>query len=538
MRIALAQLNPTAGALSGNSRRIKETYLKASKEKADLVVFGQMALSGYPPSDLFLYSNFIRKTNDIIKQELAPLTADHGPALVLGAPFKEEGNLYNSAFVLEKGMIKSVHHKRVLLSGSPFDERRYFTKGKTLPLSFIKDIPVALILGEDLLEENLIKPLMQKEEPLFINLGASPYSFGQHRLREELFSSWSARHQAPLLFLNQTGGSDELIFDGTSLIYNNRGELLYRARSFEEELFFTQSAALSKKAPKSPLPLTEDIDTIYRALKTGLKDYVHKTGFKKVILGISGGLDSALVAALAAHALGPENVLGITMPSAYSPGHSVKDALALAENLNITCRTVPINTLFDAYINLLNEGQGAIYDLAEENLQARIRGNLIMHFANREGLLALTASNKSELAVGYCTLYGDMAGGLAVIADLTKSTVYELAHHINNISSREQIPLNTINKPPSAELSPGQKDEDTLPPYHILDPILMAYLDENLPAAEIIKKGFDAETVKSIIYKTERAEFKRRQAALRLRVTTNAFGLGRRMPIARSYEEY
>lgn len=548
MRIALAQFNPTVGILRKNCARIKELYQKAGEQKADLVVFSQMALSGYPPKDLLLYNDFISKASEIIKNELAPLTAKMSPAMIIGSPFAKEGHLYNSAFVLEEGKIKSVHHKTVLVSSSMFDERRYFTTKKEHEPAFVKNVPLAIAIGEDLYNNSNrlqaahrglgpAETLFSKRAQFLINLDASSFCLGANKIKEAFLAEFAARHKKGLIYLNQTGGSDELIFDGKSLAINSFGETIYRAASFAEELFYVESEDFLKPQAKALAPLKEDIDTLYRALKLGLKDYAYKTGFKKVVLGISGGLDSAVVAALAAHALGPENVLGLSMPSAYSPLHSVQDAVKLAENLKMPYRVLPINTLFNTYLELVNQGRDPYFDVAEENLQARIRGNLVMHYANREGLLALTASNKSELAVGYCTLYGDMAGGLAVIADLSKTIVYELAHHINNISAGEQIPLNTINKPPSAELSPGQKDEDSLPPYHILDPILKYYTEEHLSAEEIIEKGYAPETVKEIIYKVGRAEFKRRQAALRLRVTTPFFGLSQMLPLARRHED-
>jgi NAD+ synthase (glutamine-hydrolysing) len=332
------------------------------------------------------------------------------------------------------------------------------------------------------------------------------------------------------------GGNDELIFDGSSLVYNNRGELLHRAASFKEDLFYIESGDLHQAASKTCPPAEEKIALVLEALILGLRDYITKTGFSKVVLGLSGGVDSALVAALAVRALGAKNVLGLIMPSPYSSEHSVKDALALADNLGMDRRIIKINEPFTSYLELLNKNGKAEQDLAEENLQARIRGNLVMHISNREGYLALATGNKSELAVGYCTLYGDMAGGLAVIADLPKMMVYELANHINSVSEKEIIPQNTITKAPSAELRPDQKDEDSLPPYPLLDPILQLYIEENLSITEICNRGYDREIVEKIVKMVDRAEFKRRQAAPGLRITTRAFGSGRRMPIARSYE--
>jgi NAD+ synthase (glutamine-hydrolysing) len=547
MRIALAQLNPTIGALNKNCARIKDVYMKAKKEKANLVIFTEMAVSGYPPKDLLLYRDFIERENRIVSNEIAPLTAQGNPGIIIGSFQNENSKLYNSAFVLENGLVKSVHHKTLLPNYDVFDEKRYFTSCTNRQVEMLNGIPAAITICEDIWNDrdffanpihNLdpVELLFKQDARMLINLSASPYNLGKHRLRENLLSFLSAKYKSGIIYLNQVGGNDELVFDGCSLVYNSNGELLYRAAAFEEELFFVDSDDLNSPAGKTVPPANDNINTIYQALLTGLKDYVHKTGFSKVVLGLSGGIDSAVVAALAVYALGPDNVLGIMLPSPYSSEHSVEDAVRLAENLGMPYRIVPIDNPFSTYIDQLNQGMGPLGDLAEENLQARIRGNLIMHYSNREGLLALTTGNKSELAVGYCTMYGDMAGGLAVIADLPKMMVYELANHINNICRSEQIPIRTINKPPSAELRPDQKDEDSLPPYHILDPILHCYIEENLSAQAIIEKGYEPETVARVIYMVDRAEFKRRQAAPGLRVTTRSFGMGRRMPIARSYE--
>jgi NAD+ synthase (glutamine-hydrolysing) len=321
------------------------------------------------------------------------------------------------------------------------------------------------------------------------------------------------------------------------LVFNNQGKLLHRAASFTEDLLIVESEELFLPAKDTYSSGIDDIGTVSEALILGLRDYVKKTGFSKVVLGLSGGIDSAVVATLAVKALGADKVLGLLMPSPYSSEHSIEDALTLSDNLGISRRIIEINEPYKAFVNLLNENHKALLDLAEENLQARIRGNIVMHTSNREGYLALATGNKSELAVGYCTLYGDMAGGLAVIADLPKTMVYELAGHFNSSHDKEIIPQNTIEKPPSAELRPDQKDEDSLPSYSLLDPILQLYIEENLSCAEISSRGFDKKVVEKVIHMVDRAEFKRRQAATGLRITTRAFGSGRRMPIARSFED-
>jgi NAD+ synthase (glutamine-hydrolysing) len=542
MRIALAQINPTIGALRENAAKVKAYYKDATAGGAKYVVFTELALSGYPPKDLLLYRDFVEREKEIILNELAPLTADGRPGIIIGATDLQDHKLYNCAMVLEDGAIKSIHRKSLLPNYDVFDEERYFTRFEDL-----SGLPTAIVLCEDMWNDRdfFAEPIYSTDpvEKLFgsgarmmINLSASPYHLGKHRLREELIPFLAKKYDSGVIYLNQVGGNDELVFDGSSLVYNNRGELLYRAAAFEEELFYLETGDLFKPAASVCPAGTDDIKTVYQTLVLGLRDYVRKTGFKKVVLGLSGGIDSAVVAALSAAALGPENVLGIMMPSPYSSEHSVNDAVLLAENLKIKYRIVPIEKPFQAYLSILNDGQEAILDLAEENLQARVRGNIVMHYSNREGYLALATGNKSELAVGYCTLYGDMSGGLAVIADLPKMMVYELAEHINTVQGEEVIPRNTIVKAPSAELRPNQKDEDSLPPYNVLDPILQLYIEDNLSAADITKRGFTQETVDRVIYMVDRAEFKRRQAAPGIRVTTRAFGSGRRMPIARIYE--
>jgi len=547
MRIALAQINPTIGALSQNTNKIKEHYYRASEGGADLVIFSELSLSGYPPKDLLLYESFVQKEKELIESELLPLTAQQGTAILLGTSYSEEGKLYNAALLLSDGRIKSIHKKTLLPNYDVFDEERYFTRGSEHMIELLSDLPIAITVCEDiwndrefnaerLYDTDPLEALYAQGAKLLINISASPYHLGKHKLREEMLSFIAKKYRSGIVYLNQVGGNDELVFDGTSLIYNNNGELLYRAATFAEELFFVNTEDLFNPAENALPPGTDNIDTILRALCLGLKDYVAKTGFKKVVLGLSGGVDSAVVAALAVEALGPENVLGIMMPSPYSSDHSVTDAVTLAKNLGIEHRLIKIEKPFEAFRELLNNGGPPLLDLAEENLQARVRGTIVMHISNREGYLALATGNKSELAVGYCTLYGDMAGGLAVIADLPKMIVYELANYINRIHDQELIPANTINKPPSAELRPDQKDEDSLPPYHILDPILQLYIENNLSAAAIIEKGYAKETVDRVIKLVDRAEFKRRQAAPGLRITTRAFGSGRRMPIARSYE--
>lgn len=547
MRIALAQINPTIGALKDNTEKVISYYKRAAEGDADLVVFTELTLCGYPPKDLLFYRSFVDQERTMIVEDILPQTAAAGPGILIGASHSMGNKLYNAALLLEKGEIKSVHLKTLLPNFDVFDEARYFTRCTERRLEMLNGLPTAITICEDIWNDreyfsdplydiDPLETLFAQGARLLLNLSASPYHVGKHRVREKMLPFLAKKYNAAIIYLNQVGGNDELVFDGSSLVYNNSGELTYRAAAFQEELFYVETEDLFRPAAKIVSSESDDISTVMEVLSLGIKDYVTKTGFKKVALGLSGGIDSAVVAALAVEALGPQNVLGIMMPSPYSSKHSVEDATALAANLGIESRLIKIESPFNAFLDLLNEGKEPLQDVAEENLQARVRGNILMHISNREGYLILATGNKSELAVGYSTLYGDMAGGLAAISDLPKMMVYELADHFNNIYGSDVIPDRTIKKAPSAELRPGQKDEDSLPPYHILDPILQYYIEENMSGPDIIAKGFKKETVEKVIQMVDRSEFKRRQAAPGLRITTSSFGLGRRMPIARGYE--
>ncbi len=549
MRIALAQLNPTIGALEQNLRKVKAYYQKGLEKKADLIVFTELALPGYPPRDLLNYKGFIDKERALITDELIPLTAQSGVPILIGANHRRDNRLYNAALFLESGKIKSIHLKTLLPYFDVFDETRYYNSSTDGQIEMIGDLPVAITVCEDiwndiayfsepLYDTNPLEKLFAQDPRLLINLSASPYHYGKHALREDMLAFLAQKHNTGIIYLNQVGANDELIFDGSSLVFNNRGELLYRAPADKEELFIVETANLFKPAVQIVPPDVDDIGTIKQVLELGTKDYLSKTGFKKAVLGLSGGIDSAVVAALAAEALGPENVLGIIMPSPYSSRHSREDALELVKNLGIKSRTIRIDEPFKTFINLLNNGKGPVMDLAEENLQARLRGLILMQISNREGHLALVTGNKSELAVGYSTLYGDMAGGLAIISDVRKMMVYELAQHINALYGKTIIPERVIEKAPSAELRPDQKDEDSLPPYKQLDPILELYLEKNYSPSEIIAEGHDEKTVRGVIKMVDTAEYKRRQAAVGLRISPYSFGAGRRAPVARGFEHY
>ena len=549
MRIALAQLNPTIGALEQNLEKVKESYQKGLEGKADLVVFTELALPGYPPRDLLNYRGFLDKERALITDDLMPLTAKTGVSILIGANYRRGNRLYNAALLLENGELKSAHLKTLLPYFDVFDETRYYTSCLERKVEMLGELPVAITVCEDiwndmdyfsepLYDRDPLPGLFAQGARLLINLSASPYHYGKHALREDMLPYLARKYDSAVIYLNQVGANDELVFDGSSLVYNNRGELLYRAPADREELFFVETDNLFKPAGRTVPPDRDDIGTVKTILEMGTRDYFAKTGFKKAVLGLSGGIDSAVVATLAAEALGPENVLALLMPSPYSSEHSLEDAKKLAENLGLDYRIIRIDAPFETFIELLNEGQKPRMDVAEENLQARLRGNILMHVSNREGYLVLVTGNKSELAVGYSTLYGDMAGGLALLSDIRKMMVYDLARHINTVQGRKVIPERIITKPPSAELSPGQKDEDSLPPYKTLDPILELYLEKNYSASEIMAEGHDEETVKKVIRMVDISEYKRRQAATGLRISPYAFGAGRRMPVTRGFEYY
>ncbi len=549
MRIALAQLNPTIGALEQNLEKVKRYYQKGVDRKADLVAFTELSLPGYPPRDLLNYKGFLDKERSLITGELMPLTAKTGIPILIGANHRQGIRLYNAALLLENGRIKSTQLKTLLPYFDVFDETRYYTRCLDRKIEMLGGLPVAVTVCEDIWNDmdyfseplydiDPLEGLFAQGARLLINLSASPYHYGKHALRENMLSYMAQKYETGVIYLNQVGANDELIFDGSSLVFNNRGELLYRAPAGQEELFVVETEDLFKPSPQPLSPASDDIGTISQILQLGTRDYLAKTGFKKVVLGLSGGIDSAVVATLAAESLGPENVLGVIMPSPYSTRHSIEDAVDLAENLGLNYRTIEIERPFDTFVNLLNEGETPKMDLAEENLQARLRGLILMQISNREGYLVLVTGNKSELAVGYSTLYGDMAGGLAVLADVRKMTVYELAHHFNDLHGKEIIPERIITKAPSAELRPDQKDEDSLPPYRILDPILEFYLEKNYSPSELIAAGFDEDTVKQVVKLVDTSEYKRRQAATGLRISPYAFGAGRRMPIARGFDHY
>jgi NAD+ synthetase len=561
MRIALAQINPTVGDIAGNTRKHLDFVSRARSRGATLVVFPELSLIGYPPKDLLLKSQFITDNLNAladIARQVAGVDVIVGYADRNTQPVGRP--LHNAVALLRDGQIHSRHFKTLLPTYDVFDESRYFEPGpinETENLVQVGERVIGLSVCEDLWnDEKLINRRLYHQNPIadlnaagaevLVNASASPFVLGKHDFRLQLFGEQVRRFGKPLVYVNQVGGNDELIFDGNSHVLDAGGNLIAQAKDFEEDLLVVDLPGGGSIHAHS-----NDLESLYNALLLGLRDYVRKCAFTSVVLGLSGGIDSALVATLAAHALGPEQVTGVAMPSRYSSTHSIEDARQLAKNLGIRFHLVPIDPVHQAYESALyplfdqivkNAGgdpaaPDPAADLTDQNLQARIRGATLMAFSNRFNHLLLTTGNKSEIATGYCTLYGDMCGGLAVISDVPKTTVWALSRWINQHFGREVIPNRSIEKVPSAELRPNQTDQDSLPPYELLDAILYRYIEEEKGAAEIIAEGFDPVTVVRVIRLVDRSEYKRRQMAPGLKVTSRAFGFGRRMPIAQNYRE-
>ena len=538
MKIGIAQINTTVGDLTGNFEILRCAYDELSSDGADLVIFPELALSGYPPRDLLLKKRFGEDCAEKLNQ-FAKLTGEC-PAL-LGYPekigLKQSRSYYNSAALCFDGEVKQVFRKRLLPTYDVFDEDRYFESGKS-PLYFsLLGKKIAVSICEDIWNsngnqhsENPITDIAKEKLDLLINLSASPWHVDKKMQRSSILQEVVQKINCPLVYVNSVGGNDELIFDGSSVVLDSSANPTHFSPSFESSC---QIVDLEKKVPIEHLNDNE-LQCIRQAIVLGLRDYTHKSGFKKGLIGLSGGIDSALTAALAVEALGRDNVIGISLPSSISSDHSKDDARDLAENLGIEYHTLPIQKIVDsAESELAPLFAGMSPDVTEENLQARSRGLLLMAVSNKLGALLLTTGNKSELAVGYCTLYGDMCGGLAVISDIPKTKVFALARHMN--LDGEIIPLSTIEKPPSAELRPDQKDSDSLPEYNILDGILQSYIEDGLSIHAIIDQGYTEHTVRRIVGLVDRNEYKRKQAAPGLKITSLAFGIGRRMPIVQKY---
>ena len=560
MKIAIAQLNPIIGDIAYNAEQIIAAAKQAASQNTRLLLTPELSLCGYPPRDLLLYPRFL----NLMKQQLEGI-AHQIPtdiAVLVGtveinsqATEKGQKHLFNSIALLDRGKVQQIFHKRLLPTYDVFDEDRYFAPGYQSNWFTIDKLKIGVTICEDLwndeqfwgkrsYEINPIADLAKSKVDVIVNLSASPYSVGKQKLRKKMLHHAATSYQTPILYANQVGANDDLLFDGNSSAFNSQGKLVGRARGFESDLVVFEldedkelKLASMPQKPREDnqsaiayLPTTEE-EEIFSALVLGVRDYARKCGFSQVILGLSGGIDSSLVAAIASEAMGATNVLGVLMPSPYSSDHSITDAVALVENLGINSHQLAIGEAMKAYDSILEPlFTGTEFGVAEENIQSRIRGNLLMAIANKFGYLLLSTGNKSEMAVGYCTLYGDMNGGLAVIADVPKTRVFALCRWLNRI--REVIPNNVINKPPSAELKPGQVDQDSLPAYEVLDDILDRIIHQHQSEVEIIESGHNPEVVKQIMKLVARAEFKRRQAPPGLKITDRAFGTGWRMPIA------
>jgi NAD+ synthetase len=545
MKIALAQLNTTVGDLAGNEAKILNAYRRGVEARAQMVLCPELSITGYPPRDLLLKKRFVAQNLETLNR-LAAATGETGLLVgFVGENKLQPGrNVTNSVALLRHGKIAAVRAKTLLPTYDVFDEDRYFEPAtENVPAEF-DGKKVALTICEDIWNDEDFWPerryrhnppvdLAEAGAEIIFNISASPWHLGKNKTRHEMLRSLALKTKRPVVFCNQVGGNDELVFDGGSMIFNADGEMIARGKLFEED-FVVANLDDENAVRAGEVSWPSDEEMIYKALTLGLRDYFHKCGFKSAVLGLSGGIDSALAACIAATALGKENVRGVSLPSQYSSQHSLDDARALAENLGIQYDIVPIQPPFDATKDQLKTiFAGRPEDTTEENMQARLRGVILMALSNKFGSLLLTTGNKSELAVGYCTLYGDMCGGLAVINDVPKTTVYRLARWINR--EREIIPESSITKPPSAELRPDQCDQDSLPPYEILDAILDLYVVHGKSISEIVVAGFDEAVVRKVIRLIDLNEYKRRQSAPGLRVTTKAFGVGRRIPIAQKF---
>ena len=564
LRVSLAQINPTVGDLAGNTKKIIEYIQKGREQGTDIVAFPEMAVTGYPPEDLLLKPGFIKDNLEALR---AIQKETRGITAVVGFVDGEK-EIYNAAAVLHDGAVSAVYRKMYLPNYSVFDEERYFKKGREPLIISLNGMDIGITICEDIwYPEGPVMIEAMAGAEVIININASPFYYRKWKLREEMVASRAADNSAAIAYVNAVGGQDELVFDGHSMVFDRQGNIMARGRSFEEELITVDISLPTKRLMSHVSRLTTIkrvtlpkinsrpgyltlsahgevvppslIEEVYKALVLGTRDYMAKNGFKNAIIALSGGIDSALVAAIAVEAIGKENVTTAFLPSYYPSRGSREDAERVAGNLGIKLLTIQIQDTFESYLNDLKEVfSGVNPDTTEENLQARTRGNIIMALSNKFGWLVLTTGNKSEMSVGYATLYGDMAGGFAVIKDVPKTMVYELCRYINSIKEREIIPETVLTKAPTAELKPNQTDQDTLPPYDVLDSILKGYIEENKGIEELASLGFQVETVRKVIRMVDSSEYKRRQAAPGIKITPRALGKDWRMPITNRYESY
>jgi NAD+ synthase (glutamine-hydrolysing) len=574
IRVGIAQINSTVGDLNGNTRKIVEFIDRAKSLGVDLLTFPELAITGYPPEDLLLKPQFVKQN----KESLGEIVGHSSDIAIVVGFVDSDADIYNAAAMLYNKNLVGVYHKFYLPNYGVFDENRYFQAGKECPVFIIYGIGIGVTICEDIWYETGPATVQASVGArLLVNISASPYHAGKGLSRERMLATRAADNVAIVAYDNLVGGQDELVFDGNSVIFSEKGEPIARGRQFEEDLIVADldmesvfrsqlhdprrrketpwaqkelervtKIEISNEGPvaaKLPLPLRQverlsEVAEIYQALVLGVRDYVRKNGFEKVVIGLSGGVDSSLVAAIAADALGSENVIGVSMPSRYSSPGSKSDAEALARNLGIEFKVIPIEKAFSSYLETLSEPfKDTRPDATEENIQARIRGNLLFALSNKFGWLVLACSNKSETAMGYTTLYGDMSGGLIPLKDVPKTMVYKLAQYRNHQAGKEVIPSAILTKAPSAELRPNQKDTDTLPPYEVLDPILKAYVEDDVTIDQIIAMGFDRETVLRVAKLVDRNEYKRRQAAPGIKITPRDFGRDRRLPITNRFRE-
>ncbi|HEY1350550.1 MAG TPA: NAD+ synthase [Ktedonobacteraceae bacterium] len=584
LRVALAQVNVTVGDLAGNGAKILQAMRQAHVLGAHLVCFPELALTGYPPEDLLLKPGFVSANQEALQELIGASASLPGLSAVIGFVDRVH-DIYNAAAVVSEGQLIGVYHKHYLPNYGVFDENRYFQAGRRAPLFLINGVHVGVNICEDIwYPTGPISMQAHAGAEVILNINSSPFHTEKDRFREEMLATRAADNGVIVAYLNLVGGQDEVVHDGGSMVFDARGTLIARAKRFAEDLLVVdldtasvfrsrlhdprrrqerlqvgaddvplyvissqpartpgmirQNEPLLLRAPQRIEPALNWLEETYAALVLGTRDYVHKTGFKNALVALSGGIDSSLVAAIAADALGPANVLGVSMPSGYSSAGSKSDARELAENLGIQLLTIPIEEILRTSLQMMTPAIGEDDPgLAGENLQARIRGNVLMTISNKLGPIVLTTGNKSEMAVGYCTLYGDMAGGFAVLKDVFKTVVYELSCYRNALGPRAVIPQTVLDKPPSAELRPDQRDTDSLPPYEVLDPILRAYVEQDRSADEIIAMGFDAPIVQRVTRLVDLSEYKRRQAPPGVKITTRAFGRDRRLPITNRYRE-
>jgi NAD+ synthase (glutamine-hydrolysing) len=575
LRIGLCQINTTVGDIEGNTKKILDYVEKGKKMGADLLAFPEMAITGYPPEDLLLMPKFIEANLKAVRR-IAKATSSI--TVLLGFVDKKE-DIFNAAALLQNGKVVTSYCKTFLPNYGVFDEDRYFKAGTENFIFVLNSVPVGPSICEDLWYpgDPIRTQALYGGAELIVNISSSPYHAGKTAFREKMISTRATDNVAIVAYCNLVGGQDELVFDGGSLIFDQEGELIARGKQFEEDLVLADldmeavfrmrlhdprirrerlseeekslqkielpdQSHSSKRKPSIPKRDNKPLDRlaeIYGALVLGTGDYIRKNGFQKVLIGLSGGIDSALTAAVAVDALGKKAVVGVAMPSQYSSKESLEDAKTLAKNLGIQILTIPITGVFEAYLKTLAPSfKGFKPDVAEENIQARIRGNILMALSNKFGWLVLTTGNKSEMSVGYCTLYGDMAGGFAVLKDVPKTLVYELSKYKNKKEGKAIIPRNVFTKPPSAELRPNQKDEDSLPPYPVLDPILEAYVEEDKGLEEISKMGFKDGMIKEVIQMVDRNEYKRRQSPPGVKITHRALGKDRRLPVTNKYRNF